>query len=59
MLLFQKRFHVGLLDGSIRLTFRQWPKPRVKASGRYRVHPLGVVEVSLIAPPSAFRPNSG
>src|SRR5687768_3754509 len=48
MLLFQKRFHQGLLDGTIRLTFRQWPKARVKPQGRYRVHPLGVVEVSAI-----------
>lgn len=45
MLLFQKRFHPGLRDGSITLTFRQWQRPRVKAGGRYRVHPLGVLEV--------------
>ncbi len=48
MLLFQKRFHAGLVDGSVTLTFRQWPKARVKAGGRYRVHPIGVVEVEEI-----------
>jgi hypothetical protein len=46
MLLFQKRFLRGLVDGSITLTFRQWPKARVKPLGRYRVHPIGVVEVA-------------
>lgn len=48
MLLFQKRFHAGLVDGSIRLTFRRWATPRVKAGGRYRVHPIGVVEVDAV-----------
>lgn len=45
MLLFQKRFHAGIVDGAVRLTFRTWEKPHVKAGGRYRVHPIGVVEV--------------
>lgn len=45
MLLFQKRFHAGLLDGSISLTFRRWAKPLVRAGGRYRCHPIGVLEV--------------
>ncbi|PZR11953.1 MAG: hypothetical protein DI536_16640 [Archangium gephyra] len=45
VLLFQKRFHAGLVDGAVRLTFRQWDKPHVKVGGRYRVHPIGVVEV--------------
>ncbi len=48
MLLFQKRFHAGLVDGAVRLTFRQWDKPHVKAGGRYRVHPIGVVEVERV-----------
>ena len=45
MLLFQKHFHAGLKDGSVTLTFRRWPKARVKAGGRYRCHPIGVLEV--------------
>lgn len=49
MLLFQKRFHAGLVDGAVRLTFRLWDKPRVKVGGRYRVHPIGVVEVETLA----------
>ncbi|MBL8949295.1 MAG: hypothetical protein JNK82_00865 [Myxococcaceae bacterium] len=48
MLLFQKRFHQGLVDGSITLTFRRWQKPHVKAGGRYRVHPIGVVRVEAV-----------
>jgi hypothetical protein len=48
MLLFQKRFHAGLVDGSIRLTFRRWEKPHVRAGGRYRCHPIGVLQVDSI-----------
>lgn len=49
MLLFQKRFHQGLVDGSITLTFRRWAKPHVKPGGRYRVHPIGVVRVDALS----------
>ena len=49
MLLFQKPFHAGLVDGSIRLTFRRWDKPHVKVGGRYRCHPIGVLEVDAIS----------
>jgi hypothetical protein len=48
MLLFQKRFHEGLKSGAVTLTFRRWDKPRVKAGGRYRCHPIGVLEVDAI-----------
>ena len=48
MLLFQKRFHAGLVDGSIRLTFRRWEKPHVRQGGRYRCHPIGVLEVDRV-----------
>src|SRR5215470_8120742 len=48
MLLFQKRFHAGLVDGSIRLTFRRWEKPHVRVGGRYRCHPIGVLEVESV-----------
>ena len=49
MLLFTKPFHAGLVDGSIRLTFRRWDKPHVKVGGRYRCHPIGVLEVDAIS----------
>jgi hypothetical protein len=49
MLLFQKRFHEGLKSGAITLTFRRWDKPRVKAGGRYRCHPIGVLDVEAVA----------
>ncbi len=48
MLLFKKRFHQGLVDGSVTLTIRFWDKPHVKTGGRYRVHPIGVVEVDAV-----------
>ncbi len=49
MLLFQKRFHEGLESGSITLTFRRWERARVKAGGRYRCHPIGVLEVDALS----------
>lgn len=49
VLLFQKRFHEGLVSGSITLTFRRWKKPHVKPGGRYRVHPIGVVMVDALS----------
>jgi len=55
MLLFQKRFHQGLVDGTISLTFRAWAKPKVKPGGRYRCHPIGVLEVDAIV---RVRPSS-
>jgi hypothetical protein len=48
VLLFQKRFHAGLVDGSIQVTVRQWDRPHVRVGGRYRVHPIGVVEVDAV-----------
>ncbi len=48
MLLFQKRFHEGLLSGAVTVTVRAWDKPHVKVGGRYRVHPIGVVEVDAV-----------
>lgn len=48
MLLFKKPFWEGLIDGSITLTFRRWQKPHVRAGGRYRCHPIGVLEVEDI-----------
>ena len=48
MLLFQKRFHEGLKSGAVTLTFRQWASPHVKVGGRYRCHPIGVLEVDAV-----------
>ncbi len=48
MLLFKKPFHAGLLSGAITLTYRRWDKPHVRAGGRYRCHPIGVLEVDRI-----------
>lgn len=48
MLLFKKPFHAGLVSGEITLTFRRWQKPHVRAGGRYRCHPIGVLEVESV-----------
>src|SRR5262245_11210711 len=48
MLLFQKRFHEGLVSGKVSLTFRRWQKSRVKPGGRYRCHPIGVLVVDSV-----------
>jgi hypothetical protein len=45
MLLFKKAFWDGLTSGAITLTFRRWDRPHVRAGGRYRCHPIGVLEV--------------
>ena len=49
MLLFKKPFHAGLVSGAITLTFRRWQKPHVRPGGRYRCHPIGVLEVDAVA----------
>ena len=48
MLLFKKPFWPRLIDGSITLTFRRWQKPHVRPGGRYRCHPIGVIEVDAL-----------
>jgi hypothetical protein len=48
MLLFKKPFWDGLVSGAITLTFRRWQKPHVRVGGRYRCHPIGVLEVDAI-----------
>jgi len=48
MLLFKKPFHAGLTSGAITLTFRRWQKPHVRVGGRYRCHPIGVLEVDRV-----------
>ena len=45
MLLFKKAFWEGLTSGAITLTFRRWKKSHVRPGGRYRCHPIGVLEV--------------
>jgi len=49
MLLFKKAFHEGLVSGSITITFRRWEKAHVRVGGRYRCHPIGVLEVTEVA----------
>ncbi len=49
VLLFKKAFWAGLESGAITLTFRRWQKPHVKPGGRYRCHPIGVLEVDAIS----------
>jgi hypothetical protein len=48
MLLFKKPFFAGLQSGAITLTYRRWQKPHVRPGGRYRCHPIGVLEVDAV-----------
>src|SRR5919107_346810 len=49
MLLFKKPFWDGLQSGAVTLTFRRWQKPHVKPGGRYRCHPIGVLQVDTVS----------
>jgi hypothetical protein len=49
MLLFKKPFWEPLVSGAVTLTFRRWQKPHVRVGGRYRCHPIGVLEVDAVA----------
>jgi hypothetical protein len=49
LLLFKKPFWEGLTSGAITLTYRRWQKPHVRVGGRYRCHPIGVLEVDAVA----------
>lgn len=48
MLLFQKKFHAGIVGGGVTVTFRLWARARVQPGGRYRCHPIGVIEVDSV-----------
>ena len=48
MLLFKKPFWEPLVTGAVTLTFRRWQKPHVRPGGRYRCHPIGVLEVDAV-----------
>jgi hypothetical protein len=48
MLLFKKAFWEGLTTGAITVTFRRWQRPHVRVGGRYRCHPIGVLEVDRV-----------
>jgi hypothetical protein len=49
MLLFKKPFWEPLVSGAVTLTFRRWQRPHVRVGGRYRCHPIGVLEVDAVA----------
>lgn len=45
---FEKRFKPGIRAGRITQSFRAWKRPQVKTGGRYRVHPVGMIQVDAI-----------
>jgi hypothetical protein len=47
-MLFEQRLWAGLADGSVRVTFRRWKRPRARAGGRHRT-PAGVLAVDAVA----------
>lgn len=48
MLLFKKPFWGPIEQGAVTLTFRRWKRPHVRVGGRYRCHPIGVLEVDAL-----------
>jgi hypothetical protein len=48
VLLFKKPFWDGLIGGTVTLTFRRWQKAHVRVGGRYRCHPIGVLQVDEV-----------
>ena len=59
VLLFKKAFWEGLKSGATTLTFRRWKKSHVRPGGRYRCHPIGVLEVDdvKVVPVSSLTAN--
>ena len=47
-MLFKTKFHVGIRDGSITLTFRAWKSARAKVGKQYRFGPRDAVEVEAV-----------
>ena len=48
-MLFRHEFHPGIADGSITCTYRRWKRPQARPGGRYRVAPLGMIEVTAVS----------
>jgi len=47
-MLFKKKFHEGIRNGSVTLTFRAWKSSRVKLGNQYRFGPEEGVEVGAV-----------
>lgn len=45
-MLFSTSVHEPIRQGQVTLTLRRWKRPQAKASGRYRLHTHGVIEVT-------------
>lgn len=45
---FKRRFHEGLLDGSITITYRLWSRPQAKPGGRYHMDETSLLEVDAV-----------
>jgi len=48
-MLFRHEFHPGIADGSITCTYRRWKRPQARPGGRYKVAPLGMIEVKSVS----------
>ena len=44
-MMFQGRFHAGIVDGSITTTFRYWKRPQAKAGGYQKIAPIGRIRI--------------
>jgi hypothetical protein len=48
-MLFKQTFHNAIVAGRLRLSFRLWPSAQVKAGHRYKVPPIGYIEVDEVS----------
>jgi len=47
-MLFERRFHDGIQDGTITLAFRHWKRQAARPNGRRRLGPTGVVVIDAV-----------
>jgi hypothetical protein len=47
-MLFNRRLHTGIRDGTVTLTIRRWARPQARVGGTYRLDAEGVIEVTAI-----------
>jgi hypothetical protein len=47
-MLFQRRFHAGIRDGSTRLTFRAWKTPKARSGAVHRLGPDDAIEIESV-----------
>lgn len=47
-MMFKARFHDGIKDGSITLTYRSWKRTQAKVGNAYKIHAIGMIQVDAM-----------